>query len=291
MNITKRIIGILKILLSLVWMGVAILLLIYGQKGLLWLNDQSTRLLNQGMDTITLADRMITETSDVMLAVDDSLSEVETSMIDGGVILLESRPLVDKTSQILVEDVPRAMEDVQNTMPAVIEATRTIEQTLALLSGFKFVLPNPFGEDFQFDLGVVYEPEVSLEQSLIDLSGSLQSIPEQMRTMEGDLVSADISLSVMSENVLNLAQSLDKVRETLTDIHLVLESVDSNLDHVQESFERIQDQLPGYLSIGRTVLITFCALLILTQFPAIYSGYQFYREEEIRQERRVEGES
>ena len=291
MNITKRIIGILKIVLSLVWMGVAILLLVYGQKGILWLDDQSSRLLDQGLDTITLADRMITETSNVMLAVDRSLSEVETSMIDGGIILLESRPMVDKISQILVEDVPRAMEDVQNTMPTVIEATRTIEQTLALLSGFKIVLPNPFGEDFQFDLGVEYDPETSLEESLSDLSGSLQSIPEQMRTMEGDLVSADISLSVMSENMLNLAHSLDKVRETLADIQNVLATLDADLDQFQGSLQTTQDKLPGLLRTSRISLIVVSVLLIATQIPAIYSGYQLYREQEIVQEGTVEGES
>jgi len=280
MKITKRIIGILKISVSLIWIAAALLLLIWGQKALVWTDNRAKSTLDALLENVILVKRMMMETTDVMVAVDDSLSAVENSMIDGGLVLIESRPLVDKTSQILVEDVPQAMEDIQQTMPAVIEATRTVEQTLNLLSGLKLVLPNPFGEDFRFDLGVEYEPEVSLEESLGALSTSLQPIPDQMRTLEGDLVSADISMSVMSQNLLDLAKSLDKVRETLLDIQAVIDSFDSNMDQLQSLLDESKNSVPNILRSTRIALISFTMLLSVSQIPPIYSGYLLLREDQ-----------
>ena len=279
--ITKRIIGILKIILNLMWMAAALMLLIWGQKALVWTENRVNSALDAMLENVILAKTMITETTDVMVAVDDSLSAVETTMIDGALVLIESRPLVDKTSQILVEDVPEAMDEVQKTMPAVIEATRTIEQTLNLLSGFKLILPNPFGDDFQFDLGVEYNPEISLEESLGDLSSSLQPISDQMRILEGDLISADISMGVMSQNLFDLAKSLDKVRETLLDIQAVLAAFDANLEQLQELLGASKSNFPRILSSTRIAIITLTTLLLLTQIPPIYDGYQLLKEDQL----------
>ena len=122
-------------------MAAALMLLIWGQKALVWTENRVNSALDDMLDNVILAKSMITATTDVMVAVDDSLSAVETTMIDGALVLIESRPLVDKTSQILVEDVPEAMDEVQKTMPAVIEATRTVEQTLNSVSYTHLTLP------------------------------------------------------------------------------------------------------------------------------------------------------
>ena len=287
---TKRIIGILKIILSLLWMAAALMLLIWGQKALVWTENRVNSALDAMLENVILAKTMITETTDVMVAVDDSLSAVETTMIDGALVLIESRPLVDKASQTLVEDVPEAMDEVQKTMPAVIEATRTVEQTLNLLSGFKLILPNPFGDDFQFDLGVEYNPEISLEESLGDLSSSLQPISDQMRILEGDLISADISMGVMSQNLFDLAKSLDKVRETLLDIQGVLAAFDANLEQLQELLGTSKSNFPRILSSTRIAIISLTTLLLLTQIPPIYDGYQLLKEDQLEKIDKANGE-
>jgi len=280
MKITRKIFGILKIILSLLWIGIAVLTLVFGLKGLIWFGNQAERTIGISLENISGVKTMMTEIADVMDAVDESLSVVETSMIDGGLVLRESIPLVDKTSQLIVEYVPQAMEDIHDSMPAVVEAARTIEQTMTLLSSFKVAIPNPFGKDFQFDLGLDYSPEVSLEDSLSDLNSSLENIPGQMRTMEGDFISADISMSVMSENLLGIAHSLDKVREQLADINPEIEGMVANMEQVHGLLENSRSHLPLLLNTARVALIILVILFILTQIPSIYQGYQLYQDHE-----------
>jgi hypothetical protein len=270
-NLTQ-IMGTLRAVFSLLWMGLAVVGLVYGLRGLDWVEDMLGRNFSAVTANIEVVNNLLTEMIDVVERVDASLSTVERSMIDTGLALDGSRPLIDVTSRVVAQDLPQALEDVQQSMPAVIEAAATIDQTLTLLSKFKFALPNPFGADWEFSLGVDYEPPVPLEESLITLGANLEGLPDTMRSVEGDLVTADINLAVMGDDLIDIAYDMDLMRAQIADINPELEALIANLGEVQSSLAATQAGLPRTLGTTRTVFVGIMVLLILTQVPAAYFG-------------------
>jgi phage-related protein len=279
MRIFTQIMGTLRVIFCFLWMGLGVLGLVYGLRGLDWAEDALERNISGVTANIEVINNLLTEMIDVVDRVDASLSTVERSMIDASFILDDSRPLIDVASRVVAQDLPQALDDVQQSMPAVIEAAATIDQTLSLLSKFKFSLPNPFGADWEFSLGVDYEPPVPLEESLVSLSANLEGIPDTMRSVEGDLVTADLNLAVMGDNLFDIAYDMDLMRAQIADINPEIEAMISNLGEVQSSLAATQDGYPRILGTTRKVFVGVMVLFILTQIPTAYFGFLKTRDQ------------
>jgi hypothetical protein len=82
----------------------------------------------------------------------------------------------------------------------------------------------------------------------------------------------------MSENLLNIAHSLDKVREQLRDINPQIDGMVESLEGIQDSLITLKSETPGSLNTARLLLVTLGSLLVLTQVPGIYNGYHLFSD-------------
>jgi hypothetical protein len=269
----SRVLGISRITLNLLWIVVAVLGIIYGLKVFSYVEVSIINNLNLADSNIKILSDLLAESIDVVETIDQSISTIEQSSIDASLGLLDTRPMITKTSQVVTQDIPLALDEVQTSMPNVIRAASMIDQTLYVLSMFRFGLPNPFGENIEISLGVDYEPEISLEDSLARLFGNLEGIPERMRSLEGDLSMADSNLNTLSENLLNAAYDLDLIRAQVADIIPGIEQLIVNLETLQTGLRHTSDQLERRIDTAQYLFIGFMVLVILSQVPSIYIGY------------------
>lgn len=262
--------GLLRVVLSLVWVAVGLAGIVFGLR---WIRsageavDQTIEEIRLNADVVT---SLLVETMDVFGMVDQSLSTVESSTIEAAIAMGGTTPMIGKTSQIVVEDVPQALEDVQASMPSVIQAATAIEQALYLLSGFQYSIPVPFGNPIQLGLGIDYAPEVPLEQALTNLSANLEGIPTSMRAIESDLTKTEDNLLAVSDNLLDIARDIDRVREQIADISPELLHLIANFETIQVDLENTQTELPGKVKTAESILVAILALLVITQVPGIY---------------------
>ncbi len=275
----KRLMEIWKAILSVIWVILGVAGMIFGVRGIRMAGDAIDQAIGGIRLTAGEVTSLLTETMDVFELVDQSLSTVEKSTIDAAIAMGGTTPLIGKTSQIVVEDVPQALEDVQASMPSVIQAATAIEKALYLLSSFEFSIPIPFGNPIQLGLGIEYAPEVPLEQALTNLSGNLEGIPESMRAIETDMTRTEDNLLAVSDNLLNIAKDIDRVREQITDINPELVKLVDRLKTLQTSLENTQTRLPGNVAAIESILIAILALFILSQIPNIYSAILITKEE------------
>ena len=282
MTLTLKIMGTLKTIISFLWMGLGVLGIVYGLRGLQWVEVQLDGNLTVLSQNIQVVNTLLNETTDVFDELDQVLSTIEISTINAGLALTESRPIIDETSQIIIQDVPLALDEVQTSMPGVLEAAAMIDQTLTLLSSFQFTIPNPFGSDWEINLGIDYDPLVTLEDGLANLSASIEEIPEGMRALEGDLITTDINMGVMSDNLVDVAFGLDSLREQLEDINPEVKNIVANLQGIQISAEKTQARLPLIVRNTRFGIISILGLLILTQIPSAFTGYMMTRDSDTK---------
>jgi hypothetical protein len=279
MKLTSKIMGTFRSIFSIMWMGLGVLGMVYGLRGIDWTEDRLNQSTTAVVENIDLVNDLLMEVVDVIDKVEISLSTAERSSLDAGLAIGESRPMIDKVSQIVAQDVPQALDEVQTSMPSVIEAAAMVDQTLTLLSKFQFNIPNPFGSDWVISLGVDYDPPVPLEEALTSLSGHLEGIPENMRAIEGDLVTADINMAVMSEDLIDVAYDLDLMRGQLADINPGIEGMIASLAEVQTSMKETQGRIAGAADRTRKLFTGVMVLLILSQIPSAYIGYLMTTEQ------------
>ena len=273
----SKIFGTLKAIVNVFWIGLGVVVLIYGIRSITWVNEKSDDTLTAVIQNIDIVNDLLIETIDVIEMVDETLSTLERSIIDAGLTMNETTPMIQKTSKIVVQDVPQALDDVQSSMPGVIEAAAAIDQTLRILSNFKISIPIPFGSDYEISLGVDYDPEVPLDDALIDLSGNLEEIPDSMRAIESDLITADTNLEFMSQNLLDVAQDIDLMREQIADINPEIKNLISSFEVIQASLNRTQERIPVIMTTTQKVFTGIIVLFIAGQIPSLYIGLLLIR--------------
>ncbi len=268
-----RVMGVVWIATSLLWatLGVAGLMV-----GFNWLKniqiglDENLTIVVESLDSVYA---LIDETTDVVSSTHRSLETVQHSTHDVGIALADARPLLWKTSKVVTIDVPDALDGVQDSMPSLVETAKSVDETLTWLSDFQFTIPNPFGPDWSYDLGISYDPEVPLNQAMEEMSGNLEGVPEDLRDMKESLNKTDANLVIVSDDLAILAGDLETLNQQIADINPRLESLASNIENVQQSFQAIQEKLPESFKAAQRVIGVILGLLILTQIPFIYMGW------------------
>ena len=264
--------GVLKVFVAVVWIVISLVIIVYGQKYIQDVGDSLEQALGSLGQNIQVVSALLSETIDIFDMVDQALSTVEVNTIDAATTMRDSAPVIEKSSIIVVQDVPNALDDVQSSLPSVIQAATAIDQSLRLLSKFKVTIPVLFGQDFEIGLGINYEPSVPLDEALSKLSLNLEGIPESMRAIESDLITAETNLEIVSDNLLDMASDVDYIREQLEDINPEIYKINNDLDIIQESIQNSRQHIPDWISGLRLILIAFFGFVSVSQIPSIFFG-------------------
>lgn len=269
----SRMMGAIWIIASVLWAALGVAGLLYG---FTWLNDLQDNLnenlskVNESLDSVH---SLVVDATDIVSATHQSLETVQQSTHDVSIALADARPLLWTTTKVVTLDVPDALDGVQDSMPSLIETAKSVDETLIWLSNFGFTIPNPFGTDWSYDLGISYDPDVPLDQALEDMSSNLEGVPEDLREMKESLNTADKNMVVVSDDLALLAGDLETMNQQIADIDPELKSLANNLENVQLSFQEIQEKIPDSFKTAERVMGMILGLLVFTQIPTIYFGW------------------
>lgn len=269
----SRVMGVIWIITSLVWAALSIAGLFYGLR---WLEKLETGLdanLKLAINSLDSVHGIVVATTDVISSTQNSLASVQLSVHDASIALSDARPLLWKTTKVVTIDVPDALDGIQESMPSLISTAKAVDDTLSWLSGFGFTIPNPFGADFSYDLGIDYDPAVPLDQAVEDMSANLEEVPDDLRAMKESLNTADENLVVISDDLAFLAGDLETLNKQIADTSPRLDSLANNIVDIQGSFQDIQADFPRSLTTARKLMISILVLLVFTQLPSLFMGW------------------
>ena len=280
MKIATRFMGFLKVILGLVWIGLLAFFLVQGRTGLGLAQKQINRTFEIAGQNIADINALLFEIVDVMDMVDQSLGTIEEATTDASISLSETRPILDDTSAVIVQEIPDALDEVQGAMPGVIEAAAVIDDALTILSRFHYEIPKPFSEDsWVISLGVDYHPAIPLDRALQNLSDKLEGIPEELRGIEDDLNNAKVNLAIISGDLLNVASDLESIKGQVDDINPQIEAISDNLSEVQAAMEGTQARIPRTITLIEKWFIVIMILGMISQIPSIYFGLSKVRKD------------
>lgn len=269
----SRVMGGIWIITSTLWVIFAVLGLIYGIN---WLNNTQTKLdenLGLLVDSLDSVENPVIESVSVISTTHQSLETIGQALDDTSATLTDMRPLIWKTTKLVTEDVPNALDGVQGSMPSLVATAKSVDETLTWLSNFGFTIPNPFGADWSYDLGISYAPEVPLDQAMETMSGNLEEVPDDMRAMEEDLDNMDANLLIIRDDLSLLSGNIDAVNSHIAGINPRLIILSESISEIETSFTEMQSALPESFDKAKNILIGVIGVLLLTQVPSFYMGW------------------
>ena len=269
----SRIMGGIWIMTSLLWAIASVLGLLYGLR---WLENMKSGLdqnLGLVVDSLGTLESLISESTNVISSTYQSLETVSDSTANASVTITEMRPLIWKTTKVITDEIPNALDGVQESMPTLIETAKSVDETLNWIANFQIVIPIPLTADYVFDFGVSYAPEVPLDQALETMSGNLDEVPDDLRAMETDLDNLDANFLLIRDDLSQLSDDIAVLNERIVVVNPKLTVMVENIAGIETSFGEMQTKLPASFTLAQNILKIVMGLLLLTQIPSLYLGW------------------
>jgi ABC-type transporter Mla subunit MlaD len=244
--IGKRILGVLFLLIGLSGLALSVVGVIIGRQVIEEVGtgvDQALILTNDTLDTVG---QTLLVTKDVMSKIDGGIETAGSTAINLSKTLSETRPMLGQIAQVISEDVPEGIESMQTALPDVAEAAGAIDDALRVLDSFQ-VERQIFGVPISFDLGVDYNPENPLDETVLQLGESLEGLPNNLRNLQLHIDVANDNLATIGQNVESIAADLTLISESTGEIEPLIDEyiriVTETGDLVRQARSSIGDQL------------------------------------------------
>lgn len=217
-------------------------------------------------DTLQALIQTVDDTAAVMdAAVASSESTAET--------LAALEPAVQELSDIVATDLPDNITAIQDAMPALEQASSTIDQTLRTLAAFEWSTRLPIiNYELGFGLGVEYDPLVPLDASVAQLSEALTRLPTHLEGIEANLAQTEQELGETAESVEEMGESLATVSQDLQTISEVIAEYDDLLARATRQVRQVRWGIRDRIQRGRITLSVMLIWLTLSQLAPLYLG-------------------
>lgn len=216
--------------------------------------------------TFDLLDATIEATTAGLTVANESLNKAQTDVTSlqntvssASKAIDDSVPLVDSLRSLFGETLPEAIRSIQIAINSTRSATASIESTLQLLSTFPILPIEP------------YQPEVTLTESLEEVSENLEPIPESFLEIESTLRTSQGNMTLIAAQVNIISRNVGNLKNSLYQTQLVLRQYKSVVATLEDQIINMKSHLPGiidFLSWSGTIFFIWLGIMqlgLLTQ--------------------------
>lgn len=245
----KKILGVVMLLVAVIGLAISAFGIVTSRE---LFEDIALRLDN----TLSLAADSLDTVTDTLILTKTTVSQVESSLETVGDTALElsqtidnTQPLMNQITTVSTQELPDSLEAVQASIPDIAEAAGAIDDTLRLLDSFA-VDRQIFGVPIQFDLGVDYDPDAALDETVTQLGTSLDGIPDSLRGLEVNMSAVSQNLDNIGGNVLTISEDLESINQSVGEVEPLIddyiklvEETDLLILEAQESIAQLLDAI------------------------------------------------
>lgn len=175
--------------------------------------------------------------------------------------------VIDDTSELAGGEVADSLEAAVDTLPGLISTSRVIDNTMRALS---FV-------------GVDYDPEVPLDESLIELEASLAPLPDQIRDQADAVGQISADLDRIAEEGRELSGILLETRIDMLDTERVLRSANANARAAAATVGEIESEVGTYDTLAHIAVVAAALALLACSLAPLLIGASLVRNPTERQ--------
>ncbi len=220
-------------------------------------------------DTLTVLTKTVDDTAVVMDAAVTSAEQTATT-------LETLQPAVDELSDLVSISLPENIEAIQSALPALEQASGTIDRTLRALADFEWTAVVPIiNFELGFGLGIEYDPPIPLDEAVGQVSEAVASLPSHLGGIEEDLRSTNQALGETAGSVQDVGATLAIVSQDLHDTSEALKEYDALFAETIGQLRKARRSIRDQVRTGRFILTGILVWLALSQIATLALGYSW----------------
>lgn len=208
-------------------------------------------------ETIGASQILVTRTTEAIGSI-ESATRSSARALDSVTLVLE------EASTLIGGDLADGLESAVATLPALTDTSRVVDRTMRALS---FV-------------GVDYDPEVPLDESLTALEQSLAPIPDQLRGQVELFETVQTDIDQIAEEAGSLSAVLLETRIDMMEAERILASASEHAAEAVAAVENIEADLNAYDTLSKVVVVAVTVALLAAASAPLLIGLHYLREGE-----------
>jgi chromosome segregation ATPase len=258
--------------------GIAILGLVVGVVGTV-IAAQLARDLDRGVgQSLELTASVLETIDDSFVIAEDALAiliegvaEAETAVRALSRSMAEGQDALTAATDLTGGEVADALENVEQSLPAIQSAADTIDATLAALSTLPF--------------GPAYDADRSLGASIGELREDLRGLPEELRQQAEQVERTTTELTAATAGTVATADSLAELDDRLVDASELVGQYALRTGEARALVDTQRDALTSSASRAQVMVVAFGVMFVLAQFVPFYLGFALLGRAEVVGER------
>lgn len=235
--------------------------------------DNGLALSVETLDTVSAT---LVQTQAAMVSVNASLDTAAQTTANLSTTIADTIPLLDQVAVVVTDQLPENIEAIQTAVPNIAAVATVVDDALTRLSEFEInqTIPIPFNPiEFQYDLGIDYNPEVPFGDSMEELGTSLEGLPEELRALREQLEVSAANLETLSGDLDTASGDIEAINAELTKFIPLLDQYLGLLDQVIVAVEQLRVDIANNLDTIKLVGTILPIALALTQLAPLVVGW------------------
>lgn len=281
MKFLRRILGILVMIAGLL----GLLIALAGLVGLWMFKPTVVENVTTTVDTlegsISTSQEVMTVTKGALGATVNSLDALSVMLASTAASVEDTEPMLVNVNILMGESIPSILESATDSLLTAQQAAVVLDSTIQSLEAFQFLLSGvPLLSGFVGEAEQpqpVYNPEVSMAESLGEIAATLEDLPPMLEGMAADMDKADdnletirSSLVIMSDNVILISGSLEEYEVMISQSQTSMDNLRPILTGLQKNLTPIVDGV----AIGLTLFLLW---LLAIQIVVFSQGWELYQ--------------
>lgn len=224
-------------------------------------NSRLTETIQPMNDLVVNVSESVEATQVIVARTIEAVEGIESATRSAGRTLDSVSDLIDSTSDVIGGDLADTLESAVGTLPALVDTGRIIDRTMRTLSL----------------VGVDYDPDAPLHESLASLEESLRPIPGQLRAQVEALEAVRTDIDVVARDTGSLAATLLEARIEMAVAEETLADTGENVTRAAESLAAIEEDLETYDILSKVVVVAIALALLSSALAPLLLGLHFRR--------------
>lgn len=259
-SIFSRLLGVLLVI-------AAIFGLIFSGWGLVRIWTIKSQVTGEILSTIELTHTTLEATAEGLFLAEQSLTQAKVDVVSlkntleaTGRAIRATNPILSSLSNLMANDLPDAIEATQMSLETAQSSARLIESFLRTLSSIPFLPIEP------------YDPQVPLQESLGEVSASLEGIPQSLLDMEENLGQSQGNLILIQAEFNIMARHVEQINKSLTNAEIIVVEYQKVVSELQDRTSNLENDIPQRINNLVWWLTIILIWLAITQLGVLLQG-------------------
>jgi uncharacterized phage infection (PIP) family protein YhgE len=229
-------------------------------------------------NSITTSQQAMEITGQALGATVDSVDALSEMLGTTAQSVEDTKPTLEQIINIMGETLPSTLASTSQSLTTAGQAADVLDGAIRSLDTFRTVLSAaPLVGAFVEAPTESYNPERSLSESLGDVAGNLDGLPDTFIEMAADLDKADDNLASIQSNLVTMSNSVGLISGSLREYQTMIGQSQASMESLRSMLTSVQDNLSTILNGIAIVLSLFFLWLLAAQVVILSQGWELYQ--------------